>query len=118
MGYVWEAEVTDVYGQVIQRIKDLYAATPRQWLGKPLLHDAIEATVDPSGKVNVADESPDSVAGQFYDYMPGHSFKVQYLIDQLDLRYSLPLHTNERVLPSSILVVAARQQQQHLSTLY
>ncbi|MBE7511474.1 MAG: hypothetical protein HS103_01480 [Anaerolineales bacterium] len=98
MQYTWDDAVTNVYQEVIQHICSLYAAPPRQWLNKPLSCNSIAGTVDPNGKVNVNDESPDSIAGQFYDYMPGHSFKVQYLIDHLDKHYALSLHTERACL--------------------
>lgn len=93
--YSWHEDIVTVYGSALGSLRKLYNGTPREWLPRyPLSRDALEKTVNANGKVDVSDESADSIAGQFYTYMPGHSFKVEYSIDLLESDYLLPLNSD------------------------
>jgi SAM-dependent methyltransferase len=98
MKYSWNEKISEVYQKVIQRLKELYNSKHPEWLNTRLSYSSLAKTVDQHGSVNVSNESPDSIAGQFYVYMPGHSFKVEYLIDHLKEDYTLPLHIDRAYL--------------------
>ncbi|MBK8034662.1 MAG: hypothetical protein IPK17_35205 [Chloroflexi bacterium] len=92
--HFWHKDIVTVYGSALGSLRKLYSGNPREWLKQKLEQDVLEKTVGAYGKVNVSDESPDSIAGQFYTYMPGHSFKVEYTIDLLEADYLLPLNSD------------------------
>jgi len=90
VNHSWHEEVIAVYGITLGSLRGLYSGDPRKWLEKKLGRNRLEDTARP----DVTDESPDSIAGQFYTYMPGHSFKVEHTIDLLETDYLLPLNSD------------------------
>jgi retron-type reverse transcriptase len=91
--YYWHEDIITAYGKTLDLLRNLYRGDSRTWLQQRLGRNRLEDTARP----NVSDETPDSIVGQFYTYMPGHSFKVEYTIDLLEADYLLPLDSDRAV---------------------
>lgn len=98
MIYAWNRAIAAIYQHQIGRVRDLWATTPPNWLSKEFETSSLEADIRPYGQVDVSDESSDSIAKQFWVYMPGHSFKVEHTIDKLEKQHMLPFHTKRACL--------------------
>lgn len=93
MRHSWNNVVAQTYGRTIQKLVGTYSM--RQWLGVPLISESLEKAAR-GGKPIVSEDTPDSIAGQFYVFMPPHTFKVERVLDLLrekDESYIRPLLT-------------------------